>query len=147
MLNIQRREPDPHELIAVARRYGTVLVARAYADWSRQPETFKGSLTAAMIDRVDCPVKLRQRIRVGSAYEGNTFTGGGQNWSGNPPAEGPLHRYSTATAGTGPIPDSSLQEDSQRDEQLPERRDVLAEDLQYPSDQPRIQSSRSQSFP
>jgi len=55
MLNIQRREPDPQELIAVARRYGTVMVARAYADWSRQPEPFKGSLTAAMIDRVDCP--------------------------------------------------------------------------------------------
>src|SRR5450756_712969 len=36
MLNIQRREPDPQELIAVARRYGTVMVARAYADWSRQ---------------------------------------------------------------------------------------------------------------
>ena len=51
MLNIQRREPDPQELIAVARRYGTVMVARAYADWSRQPEPFKGSLTAAMIDR------------------------------------------------------------------------------------------------
>ena len=48
MLNIQRREPDPQELIAVARRYGTVMVARAYADWSRQPEPFKGSLTAAM---------------------------------------------------------------------------------------------------
>src|SRR5579875_310124 len=45
MLNIQRREPDPQELIAVARRYGTVMVARAYADWSRQPEPFKGSLT------------------------------------------------------------------------------------------------------
>jgi len=57
MLNIQRREPDPQELIAVARRYGTVMVARAYADWSRQPEPFKGSLTAAMIDRVDCPAK------------------------------------------------------------------------------------------
>jgi len=25
MLNIQRREPDPQELIAVARRYGTVM--------------------------------------------------------------------------------------------------------------------------
>jgi len=64
MLNIQRREPDPQELIAVARRYGTVMVARAYADWSRQPEPFKGSLTAAMIDRVDCPAKQRDRIRM-----------------------------------------------------------------------------------
>ena len=77
MLNIQRREPDPQELIAVARRYGTVMVARAYADWSRQPEPFKGSLTAAMIDRVDCPAKQRDRIRMGTVHyaSGNTPTG------------------------------------------------------------------------
>ena len=76
MLNIQRREPDPQELIAVARRYGTVMVARAYADWSRQPEPFKGSLTAAMIDRVDCPAKQRDRIRMGTFHytSGNTPT-------------------------------------------------------------------------
>jgi len=78
MLNIQRREPDPQELINVARRYGTVMVARAYADWSRQPEPFKGSLTAAMIDRVDCPAKQRDRIRMGTVhYSGSgTPTGG-----------------------------------------------------------------------
>lgn len=77
MLNIQRREPDPQELIAVARRYGTVMVARAYADWSRQPEPFKGSLTAAMIDRVDCPAKQRDRIRMGTIHyaSGNNPTG------------------------------------------------------------------------
>ncbi len=76
MLNIQRREPDPQELIAVARRYGTVMVARAYADWSRQPEPFKGSLTAAMIDRVDCPAKQRDRIRMGTIhYPGGSPTG------------------------------------------------------------------------
>src|SRR2546421_10853282 len=77
MLNIQRREPDPQELIAVARRYGTVMVARAYADWSRQPEPFKGSLTAAMIDRVDCPAKQRDRIRMGTIHyaAGNSPTG------------------------------------------------------------------------
>jgi len=76
MLNIQRREPDPQELIAVARRYGTVMVARAYADWSRQPEPLKGSLTAAMIDRVDCPAKQRDRIRMGTVhYPGNPPTG------------------------------------------------------------------------
>lgn len=78
MLNIQRREPDPQELIAVARRYGTVMVARAYADWSRQPEPFKGSLTAAMIDRVDCPAKQRDRIRMGTIHyppAGNPPTG------------------------------------------------------------------------
>src|SRR6266516_5458212 len=77
MLNIQRREPDPQELIAVARRYGTVMVARAYADWSRQPEPYKGSLTAAMIDRVDCPAKQRDRIRMGTVHysSGNLPTG------------------------------------------------------------------------
>ncbi len=63
LINVQHREPDPQELIGVARRFGTVMVARAYADWSRQPEFFKGSLTAAMIDRVDCPAKVRDRFR------------------------------------------------------------------------------------
>lgn len=63
LLNVRRREPDPQELIGVARRFGTVMVARAYADWTRQPDFFKGSLTAAMIDRVDCPAKLRDRYR------------------------------------------------------------------------------------
>jgi len=81
MLNIQRREPDPQELIAVARRYGTVMVARAYADWSRQPEPFKGSLTAAMIDRVDCPAKQRDRIRMGTIHyaAGNSIPTGSPN--------------------------------------------------------------------
>lgn len=65
LLNTQHREPDPQELINVARRFGTVMVAKAYADWTRQPEMFKGSLTAAMIDRVDCPAKQRDRYRSG----------------------------------------------------------------------------------
>jgi len=63
LINVQRREPDPQELIGLARRFGTVMVARAYADWTRQPDFFKGSLTAAMIDRVDCPAKVRERFR------------------------------------------------------------------------------------
>jgi NYN domain len=63
LINVQHREPDPQELIATARRFGTVMVAHAYADWTRQPEFFKGSLTAAMIDRVDCPAKIRERFR------------------------------------------------------------------------------------
>ncbi|HEY4387173.1 MAG TPA: NYN domain-containing protein [Ktedonobacteraceae bacterium] len=92
MLNIQRREPDPQELIAVARRYGTVMVARAYADWSRQPEPFKGSLTAAMIDRVDCPAKQRDRIRMGTVHyaSGNTPTGslGSPNYPSEQPGAG-----------------------------------------------------------
>ncbi len=69
LLNVQRREPDPQELIAVARRFGTVMVARSYADWARQPEFFKGSLTAAMIDRVDCPAKVRERVRQMPYYQ------------------------------------------------------------------------------
>ncbi|HEU5349171.1 MAG TPA: NYN domain-containing protein [Ktedonobacterales bacterium] len=70
MINVQHREPDPQELIGIARRFGTIMVARAYADWTRQPEFFKGSLMAAMIDRVDCPAKVRERFRQnnGTAY-------------------------------------------------------------------------------
>jgi len=63
LINVQHREPDPQELIGVDRQFGTVMVARAYADWQRQPDFFKGSLTAAMIDRVDCPAKVRERFR------------------------------------------------------------------------------------
>src|SRR5579859_2805681 len=70
LINVQHREPDPQELIAQARRFGTVMVARAYADWSRQPEFFKGSLTAAMIDRVDCPAKVRERFRQNPGSQG-----------------------------------------------------------------------------
>jgi len=80
-------------------------------------------------------VKLRQRIRIGPAYENNSFTGG-QNWSGNSSTESSLHKYSTTTVGTGPLSDNSLSEDSQRDEQPSEKRDTLAEDLSYPLDQP-----------
>jgi hypothetical protein len=78
LLNIQRREPDPQELIGLARRYGTVMVARAYADWSRQPEQFKGSLMAAMIDRVDCPAKQRERVRPNwsSGYASSAWSNG-----------------------------------------------------------------------
>jgi len=104
MLNIQRREPDPQELIAVARRYGTVMVARAYADWSRQPEPFKGSLTAAMIDRVDCPAKQRDRIRMGTVhYAGNTPSGslGYTTESGTYPSRS---WSSGSTGNSGPLP-------------------------------------------
>ncbi|MBO0778596.1 MAG: NYN domain-containing protein [Ktedonobacteraceae bacterium] len=91
MLNIQRREPDPQELISVARRYGTVMVARAYADWTRQPEPFKGSLMAAMIDRVDCPAKQRDRIRMGTIHYPER---------GNPPS-GALGSPFVTEQGTG----------------------------------------------
>ena len=53
MLNIQRREPDPQELIAVARRYGTVMVARAYADWSAPVNAdYRGQLVSRAVDLV-----------------------------------------------------------------------------------------------
>ena len=99
MLNIQRREPDPQELIAVARRYGTVMVARAYADWSRQPEPFKGSLTAAMIDRVDCPAKQRDRIRMGTVHYS----------SGNPPSGALGSSTAVSEQGTGSLAPSPYQ--------------------------------------
>src|SRR5579859_6381609 len=103
MLNIQRREPDPQELIAVARRYGTVMVARAYADWSRQPEPFKGSLTAAMIDRVDCPAKQRDRIRMGTVHYPS-----GSSPTGLPPEQGtgtlPRQWTSSLSGNTGSLP-------------------------------------------
>lgn len=103
MLNIQRREPDPQELIAVARRYGTVMVARAYADWSRQPEPFKGSLTAAMIDRVDCPAKQRDRIRMGTVHYAS-----GSSTSGLAPEQGtgalPKPWASPLPGNTGSLP-------------------------------------------
>jgi hypothetical protein len=114
MLNIQRREPDPQELIAVARRYGTVMVARAYADWSRQPEPYKGSLTAAMIDRIDCPAKQRDRIRMGTVhYSGNPPTGAlgspgvhpDQGSGGFPSGSYPARPWPTGLTGnSGPLP-------------------------------------------
>src|SRR5579884_334958 len=115
MLNIQRREPDPQELIAVARRYGTVMVARAYADWSRQPEPFKGSLTAAMIDRVDCPAKQRDRIRMGTVHyaSGNPPTGalGGVSEQGTGSFATPYPRQwpSGPLSNSGPLPAISPQ--------------------------------------
>lgn len=109
MLNIQRREPDPQELIAVARRYGTVMVARAYADWSRQPEPFKGSLTAAMIDRVDCPAKQRDRIRMSTVHHSGNNPSGSLGSPGYPAEQGgggyPSRSWSAGSTGnSGPLP-------------------------------------------
>ncbi|GHO94782.1 hypothetical protein KSF_048300 [Reticulibacter mediterranei] len=153
MLNIQRREPDPQELIAVARRYGTVMVARAYADWSRQPEPFKGSLTAAMIDRVDCPAKQRDRIRMGTIHyaSGNMPTGslgspnyvaeqGGSGstgsfpkpWPGGTGNTGSLPAITPQTAQNGwsSDPDAEMQEEELDDNILTDDEPTTEENYQ-----------------
>jgi len=163
MLNIQRREPDPQELIAVARRYGTVMVARAYADWSRQPEPFKGSLTAAMIDRVDCPAKQRDRIRMGTVHYAS-----GSSSTGLPPEQGtgslprpwasplagntgslPALQPNTATNDWSPESDASESSLEEVDESINRLGPLLPEDEEqdvdeeFPSDFPSRDSYRS----
>ncbi len=144
MLNIQRREPDPQELIAVARRYGTVMVARAYADWSRQPEPFKGSLTAAMIDRVDCPAKQRDRIRMGTVHypSGNTPTGslGSAGYPGEQGIASMPRPWSSGNTGALPAitptnpgngwsyQESSLPLENDLDENLPPTEDLPSDE-------------------
>src|SRR5579859_809076 len=103
LLNIQRREPDPQELISVARHYGTVMVARAYADWTRQPDQFKGSLMAAMIDRVDCPAKQRDRFR---PYWANTPSGTSASGESHP-LDTPSSGYPSANGGHPPEEEES----------------------------------------
>jgi hypothetical protein len=107
LLNTQHREPDPQELINVARRYGTVMVAKAYADWSRQPEMFKGSLTAAMIDRVDCPAKQRDRYRSSTWQPGNGHT----NFAA--PNDSALSTSLAGTAVTGSVMTEEDEPDSE----------------------------------
>ncbi|HEX6796322.1 MAG TPA: NYN domain-containing protein [Ktedonobacterales bacterium] len=106
LLNVQHREPDPQELIAMARRFGTVMVARAYADWTRQPEFFKGSLTAAMIDRVDCPAKVRDRYRQnGNGYGPGSGFGYSSGYQQHAPyqheIEAPEREYDEREDGEG----------------------------------------------
>jgi len=139
MLNIQRREPDPQELIAVARRYGTVMVARAYADWSRQPEPFKGSLTAAMIDRVDCPAKQRDRIRMGTVhYAGNTPSGSLSYASES--GTYPSRSWSSGSTGnSGPLPAITPQNVAYGWSSYPDQDPPLQNDLDeslLPADEP-----------
>jgi len=57
MLNNFGQEPDPHKLIAKARKYGTVPVAFAYADFSKHPDQYKRRFEAAGISRVDVPLR------------------------------------------------------------------------------------------
>lgn len=58
MLNNFGQEPDPHKLIAKARKYGTVPVAFAYADFSKHPDHYKRRFEAAGISRVDVPLRV-----------------------------------------------------------------------------------------
>jgi hypothetical protein len=172
MLNIQRREPDPQELIAVARRYGTVMVARAYADWTRQPEPFKGSLTAAMIDRVDCPAKQRDRIRMGTVHypaTGNESGYGYRQWpsgplsnSGQLPAVTPQQEWSSYDSSHHPsfaestqleLPDTAerprVDDEAQPDEgyDLPDyQRDSLRQNSSYAGSYAPTPSTSSSGF-
>lgn len=57
LLNNYGQEPDPHKLIAKARKYGTVPVAFAYADFSKHPDQYKRRFEAAGISRVDVPLR------------------------------------------------------------------------------------------
>ncbi len=168
MLNIQRREPDPQELIAVARRYGTVMVARAYADWSRQPEPFKGSLTAAMIDRVDCPAKQRDRIRMGTIHHSGNPTGAlgsayandqtGSGSTGQIPRQWPTGSLNNS----GPLPaitpqspqswsaypDPSVEDQPDQDQPEPDdfSQDESPTDDSYPNDYQQRDPSRSSAY-
>ncbi|HZS91097.1 MAG TPA: NYN domain-containing protein [Chloroflexota bacterium] len=58
MLNNYGQEPDPHKLIAKARKYGTVPVAFAYADFSKHPDQYKRRFEAAGISRIDVPLRV-----------------------------------------------------------------------------------------
>lgn len=127
LINVQHREPDPQELIAQARRFGTVMVARAYADWSRQPEFFKGSLTAAMIDRVDCPAKVRERFRQNPA--GPMMGPMGQPYAPQPsygqsqlPAEGDMEaeEYESEDAGEDDVNEQEIVDEMRADDAEPQ---------------------------
>ena len=58
LLNNYGQEPDPHKLIAKARKYGIVPVAFAYADFSKHPDQYERRLESAGISRVDVPLRV-----------------------------------------------------------------------------------------
>ncbi len=55
LLNERGREIDPQELMAKAKKYGRVVAAKAYADFSEHPAEFRRSLEVAGIDVRDIP--------------------------------------------------------------------------------------------
>ncbi len=55
LLNERGKEIDPRELMAKAKKYGRVVAAKAYADFSEHPPDFRRSLEVAGIDVRDIP--------------------------------------------------------------------------------------------
>jgi len=55
LLNERGKEIEPRELMAKARKYGRVVAAKAYADFSEHPLEFRRSLEVAGIDVRDIP--------------------------------------------------------------------------------------------
>ena len=55
LLNERGKEIDPRDLMNKAKRYGRVVAAKAYADFSEHPPEFRRSLEVAGIDVRDIP--------------------------------------------------------------------------------------------
>src|SRR3972149_5273215 len=55
LLNERGLEIDPQELMAKAKKYGRVVAAKAYADFSEHPPEYRRSLEVAGIDVRDIP--------------------------------------------------------------------------------------------
>lgn len=55
LLNERGKEIDPKELMSKAKRYGRVVAAKAYADFSEHPAEYRRSLEVAGIDVRDIP--------------------------------------------------------------------------------------------
>lgn len=55
LLNERGKEIDPKELMNKAKKYGRVIAAKAYADFSEHPPEFRRSLEVAGIDVRDIP--------------------------------------------------------------------------------------------
>jgi len=55
LLNERGQEIDPKQLMAKAKKYGRVVAAKAYADFSEHPPEFRRSLEVAGIDVRDIP--------------------------------------------------------------------------------------------
>src|SRR5256885_17224866 len=58
MLNNYGQEPDPHKMIANARKYGTVPEPFAYADFSKHPDQYRPRFDAAENPRPHVPLRV-----------------------------------------------------------------------------------------